>query len=339
VTVLVGIYSWRVRALKSKQEWLEAKVRHRTAELRDKAVLLEKEIEQREQMQLEVERVHRKLLETSRLAGMSEVATGVLHNVGNVLNSVNVSTNVLADNLRKSNFKAVGKVARLLNEHQEDLGDFLCHDPKGKMLSRYMTELSNQLAQEQSAALEELTAMRKNVEHINQIVAMQQNYAKVAGVTTAEDIIELVEDALRMDQAALERHRVSLFREYQKPLPTVIVDRHKVMQILLNLIRNAKYACDDSPGADKQITVRVSHDGQWLRIAVIDNGIGIPAENLTRIFNYGFTTRKDGHGFGLHSGALAAKEMGGELRVSSDGPGQGATSLLELPLQSPARHN
>jgi signal transduction histidine kinase len=69
--------------------------------------------------------------------------------------------------------------------------------------------------------------------------------------------------------------------------------------------------------------------------------VGIPAENLTRIFNHGFTTRKDRHGFGLHSGALAAAQLGGSLTVRSDGLGRGAAFILELPLmpEPPADEN
>jgi signal transduction histidine kinase len=107
------------------------------------------------------------------------------------------------------------------------------------------------------------------------------------------------------------------------------------MQILINLVRNAKYACDESGRTDKQITVRTTSDGQGVKIAVIDNGVGIPAENLTRIFNHGFTTRKTGHGFGLHSGALAARELGGSLSAQSDGPGMGAVFTLAIPSVAP----
>src|SRR6185503_8262435 len=113
--------------------------------------------------------------------------------------------------------------------------------------------------------------------------------------------------------------------------PVVTTDKHKVMQILINLVRNAKHACDDSGCTDKIILVRITADEPGVKISVVDNGVGIPAENLLRIFNHGFTTRKTGHGFGLHSGALAAKELGGSLHVQSDGPGHGATFVLELP--------
>jgi C4-dicarboxylate-specific signal transduction histidine kinase len=109
------------------------------------------------------------------------------------------------------------------------------------------------------------------------------------------------------------------------------VDKHKVLQILVNLVRNAKYACDESGKTDKQITLRVDVAEGGVRISVIDNGVGIPAENMGRLFTHGFTTRQSGHGFGLHSGALAAQELGGSLHAVSDGPGRGAAFILELP--------
>jgi signal transduction histidine kinase len=161
---------------------------------------------------------------------------------------------------------------------------------------------------------------------------MQQSYSKTSGMVESLAAADLVDDALRMNNGAMERHQVKVVRDYGK-VPPILVDKHKVLQILVNLIRNAKYACDDSGRTDKQIILRVFNGDGRVKISVVDNGVGIPQENLTRIFNHGFTTRKDGHGFGLHSGALAARELGGTLRVSSDGPGQGADFTLELPIQ------
>ena len=108
-----------------------------------------------------------------------------------------------------------------------------------------------------------------------------------------------------------------------------------MLQILINLLRNAKYACEASGKSDKQIVVRIANHAGGVQIAVTDNGVGIQPDHMTRIFSHGFTTKKNGHGFGLHSGALAARELGGALRVASDGPGQGATFTLELPQKSP----
>jgi signal transduction histidine kinase len=161
---------------------------------------------------------------------------------------------------------------------------------------------------------------------------MQQSYAQVAGVAERVLVSELVEDALRMNTGALIRHNVQVVREYGSNPPEITVDKHKVLQILVNLMRNAKYACDDAGNADKRITLGIAADPGHVRISVADNGIGIPQENLTRIFNHGFTTRKTGHGFGLHSGSLTAKELGGALLVQSDGAGKGARFTLELPL-------
>jgi signal transduction histidine kinase len=146
-------------------------------------------------------------------------------------------------------------------------------------------------------------------------------------------VVDLVEDALRLNAGAMERHHVQVIREYLA-VPPILVDKHKVLQILVNLIRNAKYALDDRGHTDKRMVLQVGLNGNnTVKISVIDNGVGIPPENLTRIFEHGFTTRKEGHGFGLHNGALVAKELGGALRAQSDGPGKGATFILELPRQ------
>jgi PAS domain S-box-containing protein len=281
--------------------------------------------------ELEVERLHRQLWETSRQAGMAEVATSVLHNVGNVLNSVNVSTTLLSEKLRKSKISSVGKVAQMLEAHGDDLPAFFASD-KARQLPTYVTSLAEHLACEQKQMLQELASLAQNIDHIKEIVAMQQSYSKVAGVRETLSVIDMVEDAIRMNAAALGRHTIEIERDYS-PVPEICVEKHKVLQILVNLIRNAKYALDDSGRPDKKLILRVGVGGEdFANISVIDNGIGIPPENLTRIFAHGFTTKKDGHGFGLHSGALAAQEMGGFLKVHSDGPGHGACFTLALPL-------
>jgi signal transduction histidine kinase len=159
---------------------------------------------------------------------------------------------------------------------------------------------------------------------------MQQSYAKLCGVTETVAVAALVEDGLRMNAGALARHGITLRREIAE-VPPITIDKHKVLQILVNLVRNAKYACDESGRSDKTMTIRVEGDEERVRISVADNGIGIRAENMSRLFTHGFTTRASGHGFGLHSGALTARELGGSLTACSDGPGCGATFTLELP--------
>jgi len=291
------------------------------------------DITRQKQASIDLEGANQQLIETSRHAGMAEVATNVLHNVGNVLNSVNVSTAVASELVRQSSAPHLGRAAGLLEQNAGNLGEYLSSDPVGRKLPGFLGQLAGQLKTERTSLLKELEHLGKNVEHIKDIVAVQQSYASTAGMSQTVAVVDLVEDSLRMNAGALMRHDVRLIREFEAQ-PVIRVDKHKVMQILVNLIRNAKYACDESGLAEKKLTVRVSGDERTVRISVIDNGVGIPPENMTLIFSHGFTTRKSGHGFGLHSGALAARELGGALLVHSDGPASGATFTLELPMES-----
>ena len=288
------------------------------------------DITERKRAQVELEHLHKQLMESSRLAGMSEIATNVLHNVGNALNSVNVSTDLIVDCVKNSKASSLARVVALLREHAPDLGAFLTKDPNGRHVPDHLARLSEHLMAEEAKIAGELDSLRRNVEHIKEIVAMQQSYATVGGVTEMTDLAGLVEDSLRLNEGSLNRHGVEIVRELEKA-PLMNAEKHKILQILVNLVRNAKYACDESPRADKRLTVRLANGDGRVKISVLDNGVGIPPENLTRIFNYGFTTRKGGHGFGLHGSALAAREMGGSLTVCSGGLGQGAAFTLELP--------
>ncbi len=298
------------------------------------AVAVIQDTTERKAQEMELERVHKEFVTASREAGMAEVATNVLHNVGNILNSVNISASLVAERLRQSKTAGVSRLAALLIEQGDGLGRFIAEDARGKRVPEYLAALGEQLAADQRAALEEIALLRENLEHIKDTVNMQQSYAKLCGVTETVEVVDLVEDSLRLNAGAFARHGVTLRREFGA-VPPINVDKHKVLQILVNLVRNAKYACDDSGRSDKLITLRIAPVPAGVSIAVQDNGIGIPRENMPRLFQHGFTTRASGHGFGLHSGALAAQELGGALRADSDGEGRGACFTLELPLSPP----
>ena len=294
---------------------------------------ISKDITAMKQTEAELNRAHKELVEASRLAGMAEVASSVLHNIGNVLNSVNVSVSVVSDQVKKTKSDMVAKVADLMREHAADLAAFMTSDPKGRQLPGYLGQLAEHLAKEKAGLLNEFESLSKNIDHIKDIVAMQQSCVKISGVAEKVKVTDLAEDALRMNASSLIRHDLRVFREYDEHLPEITLEKHKALQILVNLIRNAKQACDATDSAEKQLTIRVTNGHDRVRIALSDNGVGIAPENLNRIFNHGFTTKKDGHGFGLHSSCLAAIEMGGTLTAQSDGLGKGATFVLDLPCQ------
>lgn len=302
------------------------------AALRNANQELEREIQERTRTEMEVESLHKQLMQASRQAGMAEVATGVLHNVGNVLNSVNVSITLIQEQLQGSEVASLVKTAGLLEAHAGALVPYLTEDAKGKLLPDFIIQLARQLEEEHRLLGKEHAELVRNLEHIKEIVTMQQSYATVSGVLEKVSLPSLVEDALRFHAGALERHGIQIQRQFTD-VPLCTIDKHKALQILVNLVHNAKYALDEARQPEKKLTVGITRLGdRRVRVTVADNGMGIAPENLTRIFSHGFTTRKGGHGFGLHSGANAAREMGGFLSAASDGPGQGSVFTLELPV-------
>jgi two-component system, LuxR family, sensor kinase FixL len=296
------------------------------------ATLFSRDISERKEAEARLSELHRSLVDVSRHAGMAEIATGVLHNVGNTLNSVNVSAHLVVERLRSSRAAGLERAVELLRENASRLGTFFEQDPRGRQLPAYLEALSGQLAQERAAVLEELQRLTESVDHLKSVVSMQQEHARFAGVLERVEVPGLLDDAMRLHAVSFERLGIQLRREYGAPVPAVMVDRHKLLQILVNLLSNARHALLDCERPDKQLTLRVEQAGERLRIAVADNGVGIAPEHLQRLFSQGFTTKKDGHGFGLHISALSAEELGGALKCESEGPGKGATFTLELPL-------
>ena len=273
------------------------------------------------------------LREVSRHAGMAEVATGVLHSVGNLLNSLGVSTALVLTGLRDSRTGNVTRIAKLLNDNTQRLGIFLESDPRGREIPAYLSQLGEHLGAENRALYTEMQAIAAHVEHIGKIVAAQQTYARRGGVTEEVDVAELVDNALALNFAGTPD--VIVQRDYQ-PIPHLTLDRHKLMQILGNLLSNARHALRDLKQGKRVLTVRLRPSAQSLSIQIEDTGVGIAADVLTRLFAFGFTTKKDGHGFGLHASANLAKELGGEISAYSDGPGRGARFSLSLPVANVA---
>jgi two-component system, NtrC family, sensor kinase len=279
------------------------------------------------------------LVAAARRAGMAEVANNVLHNVGNVLNSVNTSAGLIAERVHASRSQGLAKAVALMKEQGSDLARFIAHDERGAALPGYLDSVSAALLEERDEVISELRRLMASIDHINTVVAKQQSHAGLASVREIEQVDDLLETALRMNADGIERNRIAVVRQFGSIAPMPL-DRPRVLQILVNLIGNAAKAMQGRPGDAGSITLQSSiveaETGPSLRIRVGDEGEGIAPDNLTRIFAHGFTTRKDGHGFGLHSSAVAAMEMGGTLRAHSDGPGRGAVFTLELPLSASA---
>ena len=287
-----------------------------------------RDITEQKKSEVELARVNSELIEISRRAGMSEIATEVLHNVGNVLNGLNVSASIIADKISESKSRGLSLVVDLLAEHEGDLERFLTSDPKGRRVPAFLAALNADVSAERQEIQVELNALQNRIDHIKEVVARQQGHAKGPRVLEEVNLNDLIEESLALLQQQLEAHGIQVARAFSDVGP-VSVEKHKVIQILVNLIKNAVQACIQSNRAGKQVVVGLETGDATVTITVSDNGVGIPEENLLRIFNFGFSTKRDGHGFGLHSSANFAKEMGGRLIAHSSG--QGARFSLELP--------
>jgi signal transduction histidine kinase len=269
---------------------------------------------------------------------MAEIATSVLHNVGNVLNSVNVSVRVASDKLQRSPVGNLAKAVGMMSARKEDLGEFLTHDDRGRRIPEFLEAVSEALCGEQSQIMSEMESLQRNVEHIKEIVSVQQSHAKPGKVEERVCVASLIQDAMTIALASAKKNNIDVDRQLDREAE-IVTDKHAVLQILVNLLSNARQAVAAN-GGDKRLTVTAAiadgDKGPRMRIAITDNGEGIPPENLTRIFQHGFTTRQEGHGFGLHASANTARRLGGALTAHSDGPGHGATFTLELPAHKEA---
>lgn len=331
--------------LRQAHDELEARVIERTRKLRE---------------------AQSQLVDTALAAGKAEVATNILHNVGNVLNGVNVLTQVVAERLEDPRWHAVQKLADLIAEHREDLAHFLTEDRRGKRVPQYLGELAGVLHRERTAIIERVQRLAEQMEHIKRIIHVQQEHARTVSLSEETSVAEVIDAALEINQSGLERHGIVLEKTFEE-IPTIELDKHKLLQILINLISNAKHALADRPRGERRLIIRLlvpRHSGaghgagagvgdgagaddsdgdevtggdetrgDHIRIEVTDNGKGIAPELLTRIFQHGFSTRDEGHGFGLHASVLAAKQLGGTLTAHSDGVDRGATFIVELSLR------
>ncbi len=291
-----------------------------------------------DRMMAKIEEYRNQSLSLSRQAGMAEIATGVLHNVGNVLNSVNVSARMITDNLRTSRLGSLGKLVALIGQEKGRLGEFVTSDSRGKCLPDFLEQLYATLRNDQETVQKEVNQLVSGIEHIKDVVRMQNDSVASSNVIIPTEPTSIMEDAVKINLVSMERHRVHVQREYEPDLPHLPLDKHKVLQILINLISNAKKATCHPNIPERHVTLRVRRvqGGQAIEFQVQDNGVGIAPESTTKLFQHGFSNFADGHGFGLHTGANAANEMKGTLVARSDGSGTGSTFTLTIPLQQPA---
>ncbi|WP_375765701.1 AAA family ATPase [Archangium gephyra] len=279
----------------------------------------------------QLEQARARLVDAAREAGTAEVAASVFHNLGNVLTSAVLNAHMLREKVDGSRMVRLKQLLALLEPYQGDLVGFLTRDPRGPQVANYLPSLADELLNEHASMKESAGKLKQHLDHMRAILQVQQAYARNTLLPEECDLAQLVEDALSIQLPALQRQGITITRELRAQ-PRARLDKHRVLQILINLLTNARNAMSELPEAHRFLRVRLDTEGGTARIQVVDSGKGIAAEHRERLFSQGFTTREDGQGLGLYSSSLAARSMGGRLSLDSEGPGKGATATLELPL-------
>lgn len=323
---IVGIYRQRVRTIREQNRQLEQQVAERTEELKKKNKDLEHTLE-------ELESTKDELVEKAHKAGMADIATGVLHNVGNVLTSVNTSASLIEETARQSKLEGLIQANLLLRENIENIDDFIINNPKGKNLLKYYLKLEDPLKKERQKMLNQSERLNEKIKLINEIIAAQQNYAGT-GIHAEQVLLdEVIENALSLQAGSIERHNLEIEKDLQASTP-VFVQRSKLIHVLVNIIKNAKEAMEGLKPEEKKIVIKSWQEDGNIFLSIGDNGSGIKKEHIGKIFTQGFTTKKGGHGFGLHSSANYMKEMNGSINIQKNGRLNGATFILSLATDS-----
>lgn len=287
-------------------------------------------VEELENTNRELTSAQQELVAKAHKAGMADIATGTLHNVGNVLNSINTSIYMMKDIVKDSPLKDLQRANQLLKKHMENLENFIAHDPRGPKLMQFYLKLETPFHDLQNLICNHLNRLMDRINLVNEIIIAQQNYAGARPALEELDLTDVIEDALKLQAAMLDKYKIKIVKDYQL-LPKTVIQRTKFLHILINLFNNARDAMQENPEDGRILTITLNGDNQNIYLWVRDTGCGIPPELIQSVFIQGFTTKHEGRGYGLHSCVNYMTEMGGNIRVESPGVGQGATFILQFP--------
>ncbi|MDJ0841871.1 MAG: hybrid sensor histidine kinase/response regulator [Acidobacteriota bacterium] len=274
----------------------------------------------------ELAQSQQRILDTAHRAGMAEIANGVLHNIGNNLNSLNIALDSLQDTAENTRLSGLQRANQLL----ADMSDLLSQHPKGSGLIQYYQGLEEAFQRENEVILAEVAKVREKINHIRNDVSEQTRYANAELFLEDLDLNTVVKEVINLQQGRLEEGGIEVRTNCNK-LPRCKVVRIKLLQILNNLIKNSIESLGDNDVGDRTLIIgtRPDEDEQYA-ITVTDNGPGISEDNFDKIFHYGYTTKENANGTGLHMAANAAGEMGGRITAANT-QDRGCTFTLVMP--------
>ena len=297
-------------------------------------VCITRDITRRKESEIKLTEAHDKLIDAAHQSGMAEMAVGVLHNIGNILNSVSLSAEEISRINKSSKLPGLIKANNIVKDNLENIGDFVSNNEKGKLLPQYYLKVGQALSEEKENIEKEIDLMFTKTEMMKDVISTQQEYARTKSFIETTNIEPIIEDSIKVQESVISKLGINIIRNYDFT-PPCDVHKSKLLQVLTNLIKNASEAMreNDRLNKTKDITIDIGAlNDAYVFIKITDTGIGIDKKNLDNIFTHGFTTKSDGHGFGLHTSANAMTEMHGSLKVKSDGLERGASFTLLLPI-------
>jgi signal transduction histidine kinase len=278
----------------------------------------------------ELKKAQEKLIDRAHREGQADIAASVLHNVGNILNSVSTSVDTTSRILKNNNLSRLHSANALLREHMASLADFIQNDPRGVKLMHYYLQLGEVLEHDVQQISHNCRRAGTLISSANDVIHAQQQYATAGIEAQPDNLVELLEGVLSLLEISLARHDITLQKNFS-PVAPVIVQKQQFIHIVLNILKNARESLQLSAVKDKCIQLTIEQrDTTRVTLTIADNGVGIAPHHLQKIFSFGFTTKKDGHGFGMHACANYMQQMGGSISVHSDGETRGAAFTLSF---------
>ena len=312
---LVGGHQYRMRDIKRNQRNLTLTADRQTDAIRG---------------------AHQRLAEEVRKAGIAEMTTGVLHNIGNILTTVSTSAAELRAIIQRSKLEQFRAVNNMMADHKGNLSSYLQSDPKGRLIPEFLKKVERQFHRENESIDKETEMLLDKIALMAQAVSMEQSYVSSFDRKAQMHLTELIDNALSLQEPSLKKRNIEVIRKYQTQ-PPCNLETVKLVHVVTNLIKNAADALTARPpnAEGRRLEVQVTPlDAEFNMILIKDNGCGISPENQAKLFEFGFTTKADGHGFGLHSCRATMREMGGDIRAESEGQNRGTTFFLKVPIMS-----
>ena len=282
----------------------------------------------------QLKKAQKELLEKAHLAGMADIATSVLHNVGNVINSIIISTQIINQQARGSKLGSLARANKALDNVLTP--EIRAANPRAEQLLNYYQLVGKMLKDESDDMLENIGRIEERINVINDVITAQQDFISGSFAAEPMPLEHVVNDALNIFEASFERNEVTPTVQFNA-YPRVYLQKIKLIHVLINIFKNAVEAMDHLQPRQRTIQIVIGEERSMGFVRIADNGEGIESHNMNKIFNHGFTTKLRGHGFGLHSCANAMTEMGGKLYAESDGKDKGATFLLRFDLVAPKK--